>query len=371
MRVHGYSLHPISPGKTGGSIKRFLITSITASSWSRPDQVIAWASFTDNSAGLDRRPAEAGERYMSHAKIPVEGDRNAVTSAYSDPNNAESVNLFTESTFTFLDDIKLEKQEKQSSKIYETEDDEIEVEEMGGIPRQDGPAGIVSTGNLGGTTDTPAPADIRNLVRDALKQFEFLTAALHELSMDGRLSYSVVGPAYGNNLLQIRNGYSCWSLIKPTDRNVGRIPRKGWVVIKSSMNGSEDGGQGGRATNRRQTYPRTVLLCEILIGDKRLVLIDIEPRSSSEGFCLVAFQTRQAISAENIEPVLAAIRGNEGRFKIDTLDEAFSTIAESPVATIDHRYEYEAGDGPDQKIARALNSRFLFERLMRVAAFGS
>ncbi|MFH0134024.1 hypothetical protein ACGLHS_27710 [Variovorax sp. VaC1] len=175
MIFQGFELRARKPSQPQ-EFERFLVTAITGSSWSLPDQVIMRESHTSNAIGEVQHPAE-GNRPYRPGKPPVEGDPEALATSTSDPDADESINVFSLDSFAFLNEPKIDKQKKESSQKF-------------GKPAPQTPSGAASLVSAGSPTYAgvaPAPADALERMRARSQQFEYLVHALEKLQGQGAI----------------------------------------------------------------------------------------------------------------------------------------------------------------------------------------
>ncbi|MDR6521638.1 hypothetical protein J2789_004325 [Variovorax paradoxus] len=354
MTVQGYELRPRNLSRPEKP-KRFMVSAIVASSWSLPDQVILVERHSSNAVGEEKLPVNEDRSYGS-GRPPVEGDPDALATSIEDPDANESLNIFQGRGFGFLNEPKVEVQKKTISQQFA----------KGQQLMPGGASSLVSGGAPTHATVAPAPAEIRQLVRQSALQFEFLIRALEALRAAGRIDFfEPIEPAQADLALP-SNGLRCWSLLKQRDRQKGRVPKKGWEVVKEDAPPRWEAQSGGKRAPR---HARAVLILRVQIRNRRLVLFEIEPRPKGSGFLLFAFEEHTPIDRFNVELVLGHIRDREGIIPEADLSLVFSPITLAQVARIRHYYQYASVDPAHPKRptpAIGLNTESLWTALRGV-----
>lgn len=351
MRVQGFSLRPFQPWRRSSG-ERFLITTITGSTWTLPDQEVCPALHRSNEQSDVQHPAPEGKTYW-RGKQPVEGDPNAVGTSTSDPSAEDSVNVFSTMTFEYLNQPKIKPQKKQSSQKF--------------APSPPGPVDppsmLVSAGEPTYAKVPASPAEIQERIRARSQQFEFLIRALDTLVSDGQIdSFEACAPT-DPSLLVMRNGLPCWSFLSSSDRRIGNVPSSGWEIIHCDEDQESDQQQGRR---KRTQYARCALILEIRRADKSIVLIEIEPRLTGSAYCMIAFEKSQSLLPWLVSSVLDAIREHEGRLRNLDLKSIFAPITSNPVAVLKHSYEHEATEDKTLGPVVGLREDLLGDTLLRL-----
>jgi hypothetical protein len=347
MHVQGLSLRPFRPTTPKEFHERFLITAITGSSWSLKNQRVEWELHNSGSAGIDRRTSEVDKPYFG-GKLPVEGDPDAVGVSSSDPSTRHAINEFTARPFEYLNAPPPVRQQKKSSQSF-SQASTLEPE---------GPSSLVSAGNPTHGHRTPAPAAMLTPIRDSSQQFSFLVDALTVLKSKGDISsFSPIEAVDDSGHALVRNGLPCWSLLGWTHRTRGTVPKSGWEVIKD---GAQNSG-AERRSRKLSRYARCVLILSIRIGDRELMLFEIEqsPRLNANGYRMVAFEPTQVPALQNVIPVLNEIREKEGTFKEQELQAAFSPLTSRPVSSRKHWYVKSTAE--ESSIVTGLRSDLLHQ----------
>jgi len=327
MRVQGFGLRAFRPSQRGSLIERFLITAITASTWTLPDQEVCFATHNSNAQGEQQHPAPEGRTYW-RGKRPVEGDPNAVGTSTSDPSAQDSVNIFSATTFEYLNEPQVTAQRKKTNQTFPPSPP----------TPTDAPSLLVSAGEPTYAKAPASPTDVQERIRARSKQFEFLIEALDELAKDGRIdSFEACAPT-DRALLITRNGLPCWSLLSPKNLRTGNVPFTGWEVIHRDETPEPDRQEEARTQTR---YARCALILEIHRASQSIVLIEIEPRPTENAYCMVAFEKSQPLLPWLVSLVLDAIREHEGRLRSLDLNSLFAPITSNSVAVLKHPYKHE------------------------------
>ncbi len=354
MTFQGYELRARNPWRSQGP-KRFMVSAIAASSWSLPDQIIFVEHHKSNAEGEEKLPADDDRPYR-RGRPAVEGDPDAVATSTEDPDAKESVSIFLSGAFEFLNKPKVEDQKKalsqQFAKSTQMTSGNASLLVSGGAPTHAAVA--------------PAPAEMRQLIRQSALQFEFLIRALEALQAAGRIDkFESIEPVQAD-LAVLRNDVLCWSLLERKDRQKRRVPKAGWEVVK------EVSPLPAEASAQRWLVPRharCVLILRIQVNGRRLVLFEIEPRPKGSGFFMFAFQEQNPIDRFNVELVLSHIRGHEGSIPDHELSSVFWPITSAQVFKLRHSYQYASMDPayPNQPTpAIGLNEESLWKALRDV-----
>lgn len=329
MTFQGYELRPRNLSRPEKP-KRFMVSAIVASSWSLPDQIIFVERHNSNAVGEEKLPVDEERSYRS-GRPSVEGDPDAIATSDEDPDATESVNIFHGAAFSFLNKPKVEPQIKALSQQF------AKVQQ----PIASGASSLVSGGAQTHAAVSPAPAEVRQLVRQSALQFEFLIRALEALHAAGKIEmFEPIEPVHAD-LTVVRGELLCWSLLEREDRQRRRVPKTGWEVVKEEQPSSAE------ASVQRWLVPRharCVLILRIQIKGRRLVLFEIEPRPKGSGFFMFAFQEQNPIDRFNVELVLNHIRKREGIIPGEDLSSVFSPITSAQVFKIRHSYQYASVD---------------------------
>lgn len=340
MTFQGYELRARNPSRPE-KFKRFMVSAIVASSWSLPDQLIYVESHTSNAEGEEKLPVDEDRSYRSGLPS-VEGNPDALAASDEDPDATESVNIFHGGAFEFLNEPQVEPQKKALSQQF--------AKRQHLVPSS--PSPLVSGGEPTHAAVAPAPAELRQLLRQSALQFEFLIRALQTLHAAGAIDWFEPIQSTRPDLTTVRNGLPCWSLLQKADREKKRVPKTGWEVIKrEAPHQTED--QSGHTHVSRDA--RCVLILRIQINECPLVLFEIEPRPKGSGFFMFAFREKKPIDlldVGDVERVLAHIRDNEGSIPDDELSSVFWPITSEPVSKLRHSYEYAPVDPTSSKQPR-------------------
>lgn len=324
MTFQGYELRALNPWRAQGP-KRFMVTAITASSWSLPDQLILVESHISNAEGEEKLPM--GERAYRSGRHPVEGDPDAAATSIEDPDAKEPLNIFLSGAFQFLNEPKVDDQKKAFSQQFAKTTQQI----------PGSASSLVSGGSSTHATVAPSPAEARILIRQSALQFEFLISALKTLQATGSIDFFEPIEACQADLSVVRNGLPCWSLLGKRDRQLSRVPRTGWEVVK------EEAPPNSAVRSERKTmqrHARCVLILRIQIDDRRLVLFEIEPRPTGPSFVMFAFREDYPIDLTSIERVLGHIRAHEGSISMADLSSTFYPLTTARVSRLRHAYQY-------------------------------
>ena len=329
LGVQGFRLRAITPSRPNADPERFLITVISSSSWSLPNQQIRNEVHNSNVPGKDERE-QGGERGYQGGKLPVTGDPNSIATSISDPDAGESTNMFESDTFEYTNLPLLKPQQKLSS---------VKLPPSG--PRQSsGSSPLVSSGNPTYAIVSPAPAVISSELRAGCQQFEFLIRALDELAIAGVVqTFAAIAPSTEDGLAITRNGLPCWSLLKERDRKRGHVPKRKWESIDDESPSVASADTHGNPPTRTR-HARSVLVLSIRLGEVDVALLEIEPRPSAHTFRMIAFVQSGPLIPLVVTPALDAIREYEGVFKDNELDAAFATMTSNPVTAMKHSYTY-------------------------------
>lgn len=350
MDVMGFPLRAFMPSAPDGGVKKFLVTSIVRSSWSLPDQVILWELANSNAKGAEQSETTARKPFGG-SRRPVEADPDAVATSDQDPDAGSSVNLAYPSAFEFIEKPKTRQQVKAKSKTYPE----------GGAVTVDGPDSIISSGNPVHGDGRPARGDAEQRVRKPSKLFLHLLAALEELVRLGTVqSFEPVPPPGEAGLLIVRNGIPCWCLLRPGDRKSNRVPKTGWEVIHDSLivNGVD--------VPRR--YARCMLIMRVVVRDRPVILMEIEPRPGESSFCIYAFEQDQELVSWYVEHVMSEIRVQLGRLSAGSLARVFEPLTVNPVCALKHSYVYSPGAPKDRAEAVGVDAGALGAAIERLLA---
>ncbi len=351
LGLQGFSLRPFRPSRGHENRERFLITSITGSSWSLPDQLIEFEVDGSNAQGEERHPSE-GDQPFRRGRASVEGDPNAVGTSVSDPNPNDPTNVFVGNSFEYFNEPKLQRQQKKSSKSYSTASQ----------PYNDGAASLVSGGTPGSAGASPAPADALQRIRARSLQFEFLFRALQELRSTATITSFEPVTTTDSGLGIVRNGFGCWSLLRAKHRRERSLPKRGWEVVHERAAGQPNAAELGLSSR----HARCVLILRVHLHFRQIILLEIEPRPQESAYCMVAFEQDHALSPWSVAPALDAIREHEGRFKEADLASAFATVTSNKVVAIRHYYTYKTTDGTKQETATGIRADILERSLLGI-----
>lgn len=352
MGLQGFSLRPFRPSRRKDTFERFLVTAITGSSWSMPDQMVEFELDGSNAQGEEQHPSE-DERPYGQGKSSVEGDPGAIGTSISDPNPKDATNIFMGNSFEYFDEPKVQRQIKQSSKTYPPSSQ----------AQGDGEASLVSGGAGGTTGASPAPANTVQRVRASSQQFDFLVRALEELKGAGVVSAFDTISTTEAGLWIDRNGLVCWSLLRARHRKNGLIPKRGWEVVHEREAGQSTAGMESQPASR---HARCLLVLHVQLHSRNIVLLEIEPRAQESAYCLIAFEQDSALLPSSVAPVLDAIREHEGRLRDANLAYAFATMTSNKVVIIRHCYTYSDHEDKTLKVATGLRSDILGKSLLAV-----
>lgn len=337
MHVQGFSLRPFRPTTREEFHERFLITAITGSSWPLKNQLIEWDIHNSGSTGIEQRPSEGDKPYFG-GKPTIEGDPDAIGFSGADPSTKHAINEFSTRPFEYIGAPPPTRQQKTSSESF-----------LPSVALQpEDPSSIVSAGNPNHVEGMPAPAAVLTPIKDSSQQFSFLIEALTTLQAKGDIrSYDSIAPDADSDYPVERNGLRCWSLLRRADRLNMVIPKTGWEIIKDGSQKSAT----DKKSRKPPRYARCVLILLISIGNRKLMLFEIEPnpRINTSAFCMVAFEPTQAPAPWLVGSVLNAIRDNKGVFENRTLQAAFSPLTSGHVSSRKHSYKYmKSPDGKSQ-----------------------
>lgn len=322
MDVVGYQLRPFSPYAPTTEPRKFLVTEISRSTWSLPEQRIEVEIANSNAEGV-HQVATQEPKPFGRGRPPVEADPDAVATSDEDPDTASSTNLVSTSTFEFINQPKTKPQVKDTNKCYPAS-----------LPAfADEPDSVISAGNSVYGAERPSKAAAEQRVRQPSKQLEYLVEALNELVLSGEIeSLEPLVPPGETGLLIMRNGMPCWSFLTPRDRRVGAVPKAGWEVIHDSKE------INGLVLPRR--YARCLLILKVAINGRTIILFEVEPRPTEASFCIYAFEQDQELVSWYVEQVIAEIREREGRLNSRSLAQVFEPLTGSTVKALKHFYMY-------------------------------
>lgn len=326
MDVVGYALRPFFPSAASSETRKFLVTAITRSSWSLPDQLIETEIANSNALGAQQLPTREPKPFGG-GKRPVEADPDALLTSDEDPDAGSSTNIVSTSTFEFINKPKTRQQVKDTNKTYPPS----------APSSADDPDSIISAGNSVHGKERPSKGEAELRVRKPSKQLQHLVEALHELVLSGAIaSFEPVTPPGDTGLLIVRNGLPCWSFLKPGDRLDRRVPKVGWEVIHDSqvVNGIE--------LPRR--YARCLLIMKVNLAERAIVLFEVEPRPGESPFCIYAFEQDQELVPWYVENVIFELREQQGRLSSSSLERVFEPLTANVVKALKHFYAYAADD---------------------------
>lgn len=322
MDVQAYRLRPLRPSMIEEERARYLITAITGSSWSLPDQEIEVELHLSGAKGDEQREAE-GDRDGYRPRPPVDGDPDAVGVSTSDPNAGDSLNIFYAQPFEYINKPPWRPQRKASSVRFDKTPS----------ASPSGSSMLVSGGIPTHADVSPSPAEVQSKIRARSQQFEFLIQALDEIHADQAIdSYSVFSPSADAGLTVVRNGMTCWSLLSRKDRSSGKLPREGWEIVFDEWVYDGD-------VKSRERHARCILMLKIKQAGKEIILMEIEPRLAGPTFPMFAVVPNDGVSLWDVIPVLKAIRENNGVFNSSAeLFDAFSSMTATKVDSSKHSY---------------------------------
>lgn len=352
MHVQGFSLRPFRPTTREEFHERFLITAITGSSWPLKNQLIEWDIHNSGSTGNEQRPSEGDKTYFG-GKPTVEGDPDAIGFSGADPSTKHAINEFSTRPFEYIGAPPPTRQQKTSSESFLP---------SGALQPED-PSSIVSAGNPNHMEGMPAPAAVLTPIKDSSQQFSFLIEALTTLQAKGDIrSYETISPDADSSYSVDRNGLLCWSLLRRADREKGGIPQTGWEVIKDDSQKSVS----DKKSRKPARYARCVLILLINIGDRKLMLFEIEPKPkiNASAYCMVALEPTEAPTPWLVGSVLNAIRDNKGTFQNHTLQAAFAPLTSGPVSSRKHSYKYMKSPDGESQTTIGLRSDLLYQWLI-------
>lgn len=349
MDLLGFPLRPFMPSAAGNEPKKFLVHSIVRSSWSLPDQEIFLEMANSNAKGEKQSPTSEPRPYGG--KRPVEANPDAIATSDEDPDAGSAVNMAFSSTFEFINKPEVRKQAKASSKIYPGVTSAVQEEADS----------IISSGNSVHGEGRPSIAQAEQRVRKPSQLFHHLVEALNELANNGAIdSFEAVAPPGDAGLLIVRNGLSCWSLLRPSDREARRVPKTGWEVIHDSQT------IAGMEVPRR--YARCLLILRIVLNGRALNLFEIEPRPGEGNYCMYAFEQGEELMPWYIEHVIAELRAQEGRLTESALARVFQSLTNNPVKALKHAFRYPPGKNQENSDPIGLKVHCLAGALERALA---
>ncbi len=347
MRVKGFPLRPLRP--SDGEVCRFLVTRIEATSWPLADQVIHWELANSNALSPEREGEEVDKTYYPGKPPAVPAKDDAEPNHESDAFLSAADNQVAAEDFWFLNPPLLSQQVKRSHKEYRGAES---------VKPSEPPSPILSAGNVAPGVDKPAPLVADSKDRHPCRQLQFLLNALEQLVDRADITgFEVLGPPEDSHLRIMRNNVACWSFL--TEEQTMRLPAKasGWSYLFDRTRG------GG---SPRRAYARCLLVILVTLGDRQLLLFEVEPRLLETGYRLYLCEPTEAVHWTSIETALLTLRAAEGRLDARGLVQAFKGLSTMAAMAVNHSYERDAegriiGLSPDT-LHRAFMRVCVYER---------
>lgn len=344
FKVEGYSL---ARSKSTGK-ERFLVTSIFSYPWTFDYQVLG-EKHSSNSRADDATRRQTVEGEYRKKKRPVEGSSSARADRSVDPDARSAVNVFYAQPIEIVGAPPLKKQRKSSSKHFTG---------TGGA-ESEGPSTSVSTGVDSYQSNAPAKADSIARKRDPAQQFEFFLEALRALRERSVITHFADYPPPTTGQMIARNNRSCWALMCIRGTMPEQQPKFGWEVMAEHLEPTLT--ETKRPPPAR--YSRALLVIEARVGQHRLLIFEIEPRSDQlRMFCVANPSARAAVA---MAEVVDAIREKNGSIADKDLGTLFDVLGGARVQAWRHSYEYELKivDGKEQKVAVGLDDEYMERRI--------
>lgn len=325
MRVTGFPLRPLRPSE--GKVCRFLVTRIEATSWPLADKVIHWELANSNTLSPEREGEKVDKTYYPGKPPAVPAKDDAEPNHQSDPFVNAADNQVAAEDFRFLNPPLLSQQVKRSHKEY-----------RGAEPvKPSEPSGpVLSAGNVAPGEEKPAPLVADSKDRHPCRQLQFLLNALEQLVDRADVTgFEVLGPPEGSHLRILRNNVACWSFL--TEEQTLRLPARasGWPYLFDRTRG--DGAP-------RRAYARSLLVILVTLGDRQLLLFEVEPRLLETGYRLYLCEPTESVHWTSIESSLLILRAYEGRLDERGLVHAFKGLSTMAAVAANHSYERDAED---------------------------
>ncbi len=344
MRVKGFPLRPLRPSE--GTVSRFLVTRIDATSWPQSDQVIRWELANSNALSPKREGEKVDKTYYHGRQPAVPARDDAELNHQTDALVQAADNQAAADDFQFLNPPQLSQQVKRSHKEYR---------EAEPVKRSEPPSLILSAGNVASGEDKPAPLVADSKDRHPSRQLQFLLNALEQLVERCDVTdFEVLGPPEGSHLRILRNNVACWSFL--SEEQTKRLPAQasGWPYIFD-----RDRGDGAP----RRAYARCLLVILVTFRRRQLLLFEVEPRLLETGYRLYLCEPTETVHWMSIETSLLILRTYEGRLDDHGLVHAFKGLSTIAAMAVNHYYERDA-----EKRIIGLNPDALHRALTRACA---
>lgn len=344
MRVKGFPLRSLRPSV--GEVCRFLVTRIEATSWPLADQVIRWELANSNTLSPEREGDKVDKTYYPGKPPAVPAKDDAEPNHQSDAFVKAADNQVAAEDFRFLNPPLLSQQVKRSHKEY-----------RGAVPVKpsEPPSPVLSAGNVAPGEHKPAPLVADSKDRHPCRQLQFLLNALEQLvDRFDVAGFEVLGPPEDSHLRILRNNVACWSFL--TEEQTMRLPAQasGWPYLFDRARG--DG-------MPRRAYARCLLVILVTLGDRQLLLFEVEPRLQEHGYCLYLCEPTEAVRWTSIEASMMVLRAYAGRLDKRGLGEAFKGFSSRSALAVKHSY-----DRDEEERIIGLNPDALHRALMRGCA---
>ena len=113
----------------------------------------------------------------------------------------------------------------------------------------------------------------------------------------------------------------------------------------------------------RRAYARCLLVILVTLGDRQLLLFEVEPRLLEHGYCLYLCEPTEAVHWTSIETSLTVLRAYVGRLDKLGLNEAFKGLSLRPALAVKHSY-----DRDEEERIVGINVDALHRALLRACA---
>lgn len=261
--VQGFELKKYTLAEEG-TPSRFLVTKITRSSLpSLP--AISCAYVINGQQGRDQVEVDEPAPFSSQAYVKP---ANALTTVDSntDSNPTFGATEILSSSFSWINPPAVRRMQKASSKSYN--------KPIKAINSDNKDTDQVSPGNNTYSASARPEAQIKTLIRQPDKRFEYLLAVLNSLKNELKiLDYKIVAPLQKLQGIEI-GGVSCWNFLDEDSRSTGNWPKKGWRMQKHAEKTAEGGFKLGQ--------PRAALVVRIEFTESEFGhWIEIEQKSTS------------------------------------------------------------------------------------------
>lgn len=345
MRVSGFPLRPLRVQP--GTRTRFLVTSIDEHTWPHVQQVIHSEMATSNARSNNPKKEKEPRPYWGSKPPPVPADPKAQADHHHDPDQKSAINQAFEGSFRFMNEPDHRMQLKESHKQYPP-----------APPRpKEGPSSVVSAGIETSGDGNPAPLTGDSRERCPSQQLQFLLTALDTL-LDNELidSYTPLAPPVDSRLRAMRNGIPCWSFLSEGEVRKRGTNTRGWEFINEEV-------KTERMGSYRSAYPRCLLIVRVLLRGQEIVLFEVEPRRSDNGYCTYIMAPTVGYNWMDLESIVERVRRRAGRVNKDDLQQVFERVSSKPTA---RKHAYLRRD--DDTVFTGLDSASLLRKLEAAVA---